>query len=418
MGRVSQDRPGSLEVLSPDVSETQDRCSKEDNNSDCLLENLPPDQDASDEENEDPELLKAIKKMKRLDKILAIRISNEIEVKKQGRALHQKLWQELEDLKTVRTAERSDEAENTRLFLALTASMCCTEEVDFTPVFGTQVPDEDNDLKVGVHAETSGSVGGGQEVRRDKQTDSRQTLVGKSKHRQDFVKKNIELAGGAGSLVQMTQDEKERLEELLKDFEEDEPHVDPLANPQANVSLCTVSTTSGEGYTPQPAELDQLLHIDARLQLLLPVENFLSVKSPYTDCCLTECRLSGSDGEQAKERPLGERVLRDMKESRGQEERLQEIQQQLQLLDHSQQITSLPEDQLRSLLVECEIALSRCSGSGTEDFSSRSYCALEGHAMSLLASTPRLSSSALSDLLQEACGTPSTPQELEEATLD
>ncbi|XP_036449404.1 fibrous sheath-interacting protein 1 isoform X1 [Colossoma macropomum] len=427
VGKVSQDRPRSLEVLSPEVSETQDRWSEQDNNSDCMSENVPPGQDVSDEENEDPELLKAIRKMKRLDRILAMRISNEKEVKKQGRELHQKLWQELEDLKTERTAECSDEAENTRLFLALTSSTSkgCSEEVDFTPVFGTQVPDEENDLslrlgneEVEVHSESSGSVEGGQEVRRDKQTDSRQTLNGKSKHRQDFVKKNIELAGGAGSLILVTQEEKERLEELLKDLEEEEAHVEPLNNPQANVSLCTVPTTSGEGYTPQPDELDQLLHIDARLQLLLPVENFLSVKSPYTDRSLTQCGLHGSDGERVEERPPGERVLRDMKESRGQEERLREIQQQLHLLGHSQQTTSLPEDQLRSLLVECEMALSRCSGSGTEDSSPRPYCALESHAMSLLASTPRLSSSAISELLQEACGTPSTPHESEEATLD
>lgn len=51
--------------------------------------------DVSDEENEDPELQKAIKKMKILDKILASRISNEKEVKRKGKELHQKLWQEL-----------------------------------------------------------------------------------------------------------------------------------------------------------------------------------------------------------------------------------------------------------------------------------------------------------------------------------
>uniref|UniRef100_A0AAR2IUS3 Fibrous sheath-interacting protein 1 n=1 Tax=Pygocentrus nattereri TaxID=42514 RepID=A0AAR2IUS3_PYGNA len=231
--KVSQDRPRSLEVLSPDVSDTQ-----------VVLASFY----VSDEENEDPELLKAIRKMKRLDRILATKISNEKEVKKQGRELHQKLWQELEVILDAN-------AENTRLFLALTS-------------------------KVVVHTESSGSVEGGQEVRRDKQTDSRQTLNGKSKHRQDFVKKNIELAGGAGSLILMTQEEKERLDVLLKDLEEEEAH--------ANVSLCTVPTTSGEGYTPQPHELDQLLHIDVRLQLLLPVENFLSLKSPYTDRSLTQ----------------------------------------------------------------------------------------------------------------------------------
>lgn len=52
--------------------------------------------DASDEENDDQELQKAIKKMKRLDKILAQKVSKEKEVKKKGRELSQKLWQELQ----------------------------------------------------------------------------------------------------------------------------------------------------------------------------------------------------------------------------------------------------------------------------------------------------------------------------------
>lgn len=37
----------------------------------------------------------------------------------------------------------------------------------------------------------------------------------------------------------------------------------------------------GEGYAPQAAELDQLFQIDAKLQLLLPVQEFLSVRGPY-----------------------------------------------------------------------------------------------------------------------------------------
>lgn len=51
--------------------------------------------DVFDELNEDPELQKAIKKMKILDTILASRISNEKEVKRKGKELRQKLWQEL-----------------------------------------------------------------------------------------------------------------------------------------------------------------------------------------------------------------------------------------------------------------------------------------------------------------------------------
>lgn len=50
----------------------------------------------SDEEDKDPELRKAIKKMKKLDQILALKVSAEREVKRKGRELHLRLWQELQ----------------------------------------------------------------------------------------------------------------------------------------------------------------------------------------------------------------------------------------------------------------------------------------------------------------------------------
>uniref|UniRef100_A0A3B1JIE4 Fibrous sheath-interacting protein 1 n=1 Tax=Astyanax mexicanus TaxID=7994 RepID=A0A3B1JIE4_ASTMX len=239
LGRVSVESPRSLEVLSTETPSTQaDSGIEKDEDLDCPSENSAPGQDVSDEETEDTQLQKAIKKMKRLDRRLALAIRNEEEVKKRGRELHQKLWQELQDLKSEMKAECSDQVENTRSFLALMSSSSCSEEMEFVPVFGTQVPDESTascplsreNKEVGGHAESSGSLDGGRKVRQDKQTDSRETTDGNSKHRQDFIQTNIELAGDA---VRMTQREKERLQELLKDIEEEEEaYDDPLANPE------------------------------------------------------------------------------------------------------------------------------------------------------------------------------------------
>lgn len=68
-------------------------------------------------------------------------------------------------------------------------------------------------------------------------------------------------------------------------------------------------------------------------------------------------------------------------------------------------LQSLTEEQIKSLLM----AWSRSSDSGTQGFSDpKLYCSVDGQIMSLLASTPRLSSSALSELLQEADGTPTS----------
>ncbi|XP_053488253.1 fibrous sheath-interacting protein 1 isoform X3 [Ictalurus furcatus] len=412
--RMNQDKIGALEVLSSELTETQNRQNIEENNLDCPSENRAPDQGilcfTDDEVNKDPELQKAIMEMKELDRILATTISKEKEVKKQSRELHQRLWKELKDHNPERSSECTDEAENTRLFLALTSSTSkdCSEE-DYVPLFGTQVPDQENDRSCrpgnkvsgsedGEHGKSSNSVEVCPEV---KQTESRQSVMGKTKHGQDFIKKNIELASSARSLGPMTQEEKERLEELLKDIDDEDTYIDPTAEPETDFSLCSVPPTLDEDYTPYAAEFDQLFHIDAKLQQLLPFQEFLSVRGPYRYRCFSQDK---------KATELGERVLRDMKESREQEECPDEIQQQLQLLTQRQHPDSLNEEQMKSLLVECEMVLNRSSDSGTEGFSvPKPYCAVEGQIMSLLASSPRLSSSALSELLQETCETPTIP---------
>lgn len=75
-------------------------------------------------------------------------------------------------------------------------------------------------------------------------------------------------------------------------------------------------------------------------------------------------------------------------------------------------LQSLTEEQMKSLLLECEMALSKNSDSGAEAFSDpKPFCIVEGQIISLLASTPHLSSSAFSEMLQEACGTPTSPDQ-------
>lgn len=97
------------------------------------------DREESDEEDEDPELREAIKKMKRLDRVLALKASAEREVKQRGKEQHQRLWQELQAAALRRS---SYETENTRRFLALTPNdYPDCDEVDVVPVFETEVLD-------------------------------------------------------------------------------------------------------------------------------------------------------------------------------------------------------------------------------------------------------------------------------------
>uniref|UniRef100_A0A8C2J0J0 Fibrous sheath-interacting protein 1 n=1 Tax=Cyprinus carpio TaxID=7962 RepID=A0A8C2J0J0_CYPCA len=252
--RLSRDRPGSLEVLSPEQvhSERTDLSAEE-----------RSDREESDEEDEDPELREAIKKMKRLDRVLALKASAEREVKQRGKEQHQRLWQELQAAALRRS---SYETENTRRFLALTPNdYPDCDEVDVVPVFETEV------LDLNTSHETHG-----QQLTEGQPSDDRPRGAARSKRRQDFVRRNIELAEASGSSFLLTQQETERIEELLRDLEEEEDDSELLNEPQVVSSTLSV----GEGFGPEPSELHSLRHIDSRLQLLLPVQDFLSVRSP------------------------------------------------------------------------------------------------------------------------------------------
>uniref|UniRef100_A0AAY4BHQ6 Fibrous sheath-interacting protein 1 n=1 Tax=Denticeps clupeoides TaxID=299321 RepID=A0AAY4BHQ6_9TELE len=193
-GGRADSSPTSLEVLSCDVAEE-------------LVG-----------KNEDPQLQKAINKMKSLDKTLAIKISYEKEVRKQGRELHQKLWQEL----LVRKTHFTDEAENTRLFLALTPNSCKCDVRFYAWCF----------FKV--------------------------NFISSPNYNSPFLVPESVTNEEVGGTIFSTQiPDKEYLKHINKE--------------------------SGEGYSPEPLQLDQLVQIDARLHTLLPVEDFLSVRSPYPD---------------------------------------------------------------------------------------------------------------------------------------
>ncbi|KAI1895470.1 hypothetical protein AGOR_G00106600 [Albula goreensis] len=436
-GRIIHPNTGSLVVLSPDVPEVQDWIPENDGSPACsedipqsLLDFAPvhpittqaedsedsfppvshfsetePCANGYNEESEDPEIQKGMIKMNKLDKILLQRISKEKEVKKQGKELHWKLWEEIQELKSEETPEHEEEAENTRLFLALTPSILCSgEEVDCDPVFETQIPHDQCNTDVSYwkesksgHSKTADSSKLGYEDMMADQSESRQCGVSRGKKKQDFVKKNIELAKDAGSQVLMTDAEKARLAEILQDMDDGDE------KDQWDSSLSALPVPAGQGYTPEPAELDQLQHIDSRLQLLLPVEDFLSLRSNYPDHSLLESSRAGWDIEG--DGLPGEKVLLDMKATREQEMRLREIEQQLEQIQSSTCETPiLLEGQLSSLLEECVVALSRMPSvlTGSGHMSPRASLDCPSSPCSLLESTPRLSDSALSELLKSA----------------
>ncbi|GAA6213715.1 fibrous sheath-interacting protein 1 isoform X9 [Lates japonicus] len=366
--RICPITPFSLVVLTNDAADIQIQSSAGETTVSSSA--TGPDQgqchvDVKDEKEEDSELQRAIEEMRRLDEILSEKICKEKEVKRQRKELQTKLWQELLN-KPEGRSECAHEALNTRLFLALEAPNGTEEEEeeddDFVPVFETQVPDDENN-RHGRHLERSekrpcSSIESFKSFETgEEQLEGSHSGASKGKKKQkDFVKRNIELVSGDGGQVLLTQAEKDRLAELLREIDEEE---EESARGADSEDMWAVSVLTGQGYTPQPSDLEQLIDIDSKMRLLLPVEEFLSVQSSYTNLNVPQGHGSEvgwmCDGDP---RP-GEKVLQDIRERRGQERRLQEIQEQLEILGQSQEMTNespdLTEQQLLSLVDECEL---------------------------------------------------------------
>uniref|UniRef100_A0A8C9Z9K3 Fibrous sheath-interacting protein 1 n=2 Tax=Sander lucioperca TaxID=283035 RepID=A0A8C9Z9K3_SANLU len=231
--------------------------------------------------------------MRRLDEILSAKICIEKEVKRQRKELKAKLWQELQQNKPEGHSECAQEAMNTRLFLALEAPTGTEEEDDdFVPVFETQVPDCEH-IRDSQYLEQSEkrpdssteSFELGHEEKREEQFEGSHCGASKGKKKQkDFVKRNIELVSGEEDKVFMTQAEKERLADLLREVDEE----DGARGADSEEDMWAVSVLTGQGYSPEPSDLEQLIDIDSKICLLLPAEELLSVQSSFTNLSMSQ----------------------------------------------------------------------------------------------------------------------------------
>ncbi|KAM4540823.1 fibrous sheath-interacting protein 1 isoform 3-T3 [Fundulus diaphanus] len=306
--RVGPAAPRELFVLSNDSADVQN-CRGEMEHRGSATEAGKDQSEITDEQNEDSKLQQAFEEMRRLDEILSAEIFKEKEIRRQRKELQAKLWKELQR-KTDRYSECAQEALNTKLFLALEAHPCKEAEDRFAPLFETQVPDCEHDGGDQGLDQTekqpdsltesfkgnSASIGGFQFVESNSKTPKT-----KNKER-DFVQRNIELVSSEAGEMPLTRAEKARLAELLQEINEEEKG--------------SASGTDSKG----PGSKVVWKH----------------------------------DGD----RQPGEKVLQDIKERRELERRLQQIQQQLEILGGGQEMTNesadLIEEQLLCLLGECE----------------------------------------------------------------
>ncbi|XP_029900772.1 fibrous sheath-interacting protein 1 [Myripristis murdjan] len=395
-------QPQSAVALTSDTTDMQDHSSSEEKMKNSSGRGPDKDQDhvdASDEEDEDSKLQKALDEIRRLDEILSAMMSREKEVKRQGKELREKMWQELQQNDPKLGSQSAHEAANTRLFLALEVRSGLKEEADVEPVFETELLDQEYDIG---HTEQSDTQLDGttelfevdHEDTVQDQSEGNDCRASKAtkKHTKNFVNKLVSSKGGQ---MLMTQAEKERLAMLLRDVEEEEDGSARDADDEAYMGA--VWMVKGQGYTPNPSELEQLTEIDSRIRLLLSDEEHLSVQSFYTDLSMSQGYGSEASWELDGDPQPGEKVLQDVRERQEQERRLQEIEQQLETLDQGHEMTNesatLTEEQLHRLLEECERTQSRTQDFWTGDTTSQ-------HSISDTDS-PLLSEALLSQLLHD-----------------
>ncbi|XP_053801364.1 fibrous sheath-interacting protein 1 isoform X2 [Vidua chalybeata] len=302
------------------------------------------DLECSEDTDINAQIQAAIKKMNKLDTILEKQSFKEKVVKKRGREMRAMLWEELQCISTTGSHE---EVENTNQFLAVFSSWHdradtshAKEDEICTSVFHTHTNPEGYDCHKAQENQDNPS-----ELETEKTAEK---MHSKNETNQHFIKKNIELARDSGNQFVMLEGERKRLTELLKDTEDGSE----LQDLEDNVA---VWQAPGEGYTPELMEFHLLHEIDSKLQLLLSDGEFPALSSSSSRCSSQIYQEPLVYANRSLETIPGEKVLRDNKEKRDQQNRLKEIDYQLECLGRSltEEQTSLSEEQLKTLLEEC-----------------------------------------------------------------
>ncbi|XP_030308144.1 fibrous sheath-interacting protein 1 [Calypte anna] len=301
----------------------------------------------SGEADVDPQIQAAIRKMNKLDTVLAKKCFKERTIKKQGTEMRAKLWEELQ---SVRATGSHEEIENTKRFLALISSFQDTadsfhakEDEAGTSVFPTQINPEDYDCHKTLHIQDYPS-----ELETNEFPNQAEKMHSKTKTSQDFIKKNIELAKDSGNQAVMVEREKKRLTELLNGTEDGTD----LQGLEEDVSGWLAP---GEGYTPEPMEFHHLNEIDIKLKVLVSDGDVSSISKSCSKPPGQIYQESLVYANRSLEAVPGEKVLRDNKEQREQQNRLKELDHQLKSLEINltEEKMSLSEEQLKTLLEEC-----------------------------------------------------------------
>lgn len=269
---------------------------------DEYFKNLKDDEiETSDLNHLEPKLREAWIQMRKLDKKLALVSKKEKQVKKETIALIEKNRAELELLRlTSEHKESKSEAENTAHFLALTNVDLDGEfENDLesnmseilTPVFKTQVVEQndstngsrletlktptnesDNLNNLSSKSQTSSNFTNSSKTKSSIKSNSKSKTKNPKDTEKNFIKRNIKLAQDAGGALAMTDEEKQRLNEILLDMDNfDAKKSNIVQINQDNEMIVeynprSIELLDGDGFKPNRDELEKLSRINTALE--------------------------------------------------------------------------------------------------------------------------------------------------------
>ncbi|XP_078492269.1 uncharacterized protein LOC100176675 [Ciona intestinalis] len=319
----------------------------------------------TNEENLDQKMEEAVARMRKLDGILAEKVQREKQVKRET-LIYQKLLQS--DLNEPKQKESipTDVNKNTVKFLALLPPPQQLEvllernEVSQPPqppqppqpIFPTQIIEDTTKLKQDPSPPTRPhssveSTSDNLDHETTQRSSSSKCRSTKQNEKQNFIKRNIELVKEAGSYVQMTDEEKQRLSELLQDLNEE----------AFNETEMKMVPTQQNGYSPDPIELKRLQEIDFNLQ---------QISTSFVNSSTSSVQSFPTDYE-----PVSQKISRsELTEAAHPRERMENIEQRLQQLDqewrgkYDVESPRLSDNQLQQLLNDAYYDMS-CTPSHT-----------------------------------------------------
>ncbi|CAF0841463.1 unnamed protein product [Adineta steineri] len=308
-------------------------------------------------------------KMKRLDKALEEAFEKEKQVKVETMSLMKKLRSEMQSMTSILpddTNELSHTQSNLKRFLALDDEILKLDggylEYDNsnTPesIFKTQINDPLDDSnsvhksdKVSSNSNTKSSSLN--KNKKKSSISSNSTINSKDKSKQtkppekDFIKRNIQLAKEAGGAWALTDDEKQRLKQLLDEDEQ----VNVVALPGSHIN----------GYIPSINESQRLKEIDDLLEkeYYNPLLNHQLRRNNHNDVDYTTMQQITNEENEQIDNHFGERVLKETRLQREHMQRLKKIDEKLEILHQpmtEEKIEAiLSEEQLNELLGQCAV---------------------------------------------------------------